>query len=375
VNYLWLPGNQTTQSIVITPLGTSVYTVIVTDVNGCSASSTVTVNVTYNFSVSITPTDASCMTCADGSATSVIMGGTPPFTYLWLPSGQTSSVATGLVPGTYTLCVMDGSGCMDCEITFIAPVCDTAITTFAGGNRQDGNMFDVVAKNGLIITGFECNIANDSDGVAVIQIFYKTGSYVGSETDPSAWTLLGTDTVTGVAPTGTPTLLNVPINIPVVAWQTVAFYITISANTTIDNLEYTNGPAKGNIAAENSDILILQGIGKQYPFGATFPATGNGSRIFNGIVHYCLSPMLNAEDVEVGNDVLAYPNPTHDFFIIMSKIKPSQVNVYNIMGEKAMAIVTTDERMVIDISWLHSGMYFVEVKSASGNTIKKIVKE
>lgn len=380
VSYFWLPGNQTTQSIVVSPPATSFYTVTVTDANGCSALATATVNITFAFTVSVTPTDASCDTCADGSAVSSIVGGTAPFTYLWSPGGQTSPAAAGLLPGTYTLCVTDGSGCVDCETTFIAPVCDTAITTFAGGNRQDGNIFDVFAKTGLVVTGFDCNVANDSDGVAVIQIFYRMGSYLGFDMDSSGWSLLGTDTVTGVAPTGTPTPLNVPVNVPVAAGQTAAFYITISANTASDNLEYTNGPSAGSAATENSDIRILQGIGKQYPFGATFPATGSGSRIFNGTVHYCLSPLLGTENFQTGNEVLVYPNPTTGKvnWIIgqFENLKIKTCEVFNIYGERVLSFqINSSSNFEIDLSAQPAGVYFVKVKMNSRIAVRKIMKE
>jgi gliding motility-associated-like protein len=48
------------------------------------------------------------ITCASlGSATVQATGGTGPFSYTWMPTGQTTSVATGLSPGTYTIRVFD----------------------------------------------------------------------------------------------------------------------------------------------------------------------------------------------------------------------------------------------------------------------------
>ncbi len=55
--------------------------------------------------ISVTTTS---ITCANlGSATCTAVGGTGPFTYTWLPSQQTSSVATGLSPGTHAIVVHD----------------------------------------------------------------------------------------------------------------------------------------------------------------------------------------------------------------------------------------------------------------------------
>ena len=54
---------------------------------------------------------------ADGTATvSIISGGTPPFTYLWSPGGQTTSTATGLAGNTtYTVIVTDANGCIQSD--------------------------------------------------------------------------------------------------------------------------------------------------------------------------------------------------------------------------------------------------------------------
>src|SRR5690606_8278478 len=44
------------------------------------------------------------ITCANlGSATVSATGGLGPFSYTWTPTQQTSSVATGLSPGSYTI--------------------------------------------------------------------------------------------------------------------------------------------------------------------------------------------------------------------------------------------------------------------------------
>ncbi|MCE9538725.1 MAG: gliding motility-associated C-terminal domain-containing protein [Bacteroidetes bacterium] len=56
-------------------------------------------------------TNVLCFGDSTGSATINTLGGTSPYTYLWSPSGQTTSTATGLAAGTYTVTVTDSSGC------------------------------------------------------------------------------------------------------------------------------------------------------------------------------------------------------------------------------------------------------------------------
>ncbi|MBL7891103.1 MAG: gliding motility-associated C-terminal domain-containing protein, partial [Bacteroidia bacterium] len=47
----------------------------------------------------------------DGSLIAAVTGGTPPYNYLWNPSGNTNSSADSLVSGNYSLTVTDLNGC------------------------------------------------------------------------------------------------------------------------------------------------------------------------------------------------------------------------------------------------------------------------
>lgn len=58
----------------------------------------------------------------------------------------------------------------------------------------EGAFFDLRAENqDLTITGFETVLV----GTANVRVYYKPGTYAGSETNAGAWTLLGSQTVTG----------------------------------------------------------------------------------------------------------------------------------------------------------------------------------
>lgn len=108
--YLWLPGGETTQTA--TGLAAGIYTVVVTDANDCTAAATVTVSSNSTLNASVTSqTNVSCYGGNDGSATVTANLGTPPYTYVWSPSGGTSSTATGLSAGNYNCTVKDANNC------------------------------------------------------------------------------------------------------------------------------------------------------------------------------------------------------------------------------------------------------------------------
>lgn len=52
-----------------------------------------------------------CYDFNDGIATAIGIGGTAPYTFNWVPGGQTGDTAYGLTPGIHTVNIMDAKGC------------------------------------------------------------------------------------------------------------------------------------------------------------------------------------------------------------------------------------------------------------------------
>lgn len=148
-------------------------------------------------------------------------------------------------------------------------------STLIGGNNHRGNMFNLVALNTITINSFEAHpMANTS-----ISIYYKAGSYVGSENTAASWTLVGTVAVVA-QPFGISTPVPIPINVTIPAGQTYAFYVT-STNTAV-SLNYTNGTAVGNVYSSDANLQFIEGIGIEYPFsGSPF-----SPRVWNGKINY-----------------------------------------------------------------------------------------
>ena len=109
LSYSWLPsgGSGTTAN----SLSSGNYSVITTDMNGCTNTSTFTLLAYINFTATITSASVSCFGGSNGSAVAVITGSTSPYTYSWLPTGGSNSTANGLTAGNYSVTISDVNGC------------------------------------------------------------------------------------------------------------------------------------------------------------------------------------------------------------------------------------------------------------------------
>ncbi len=108
--YLWDDSqNQTTSTAINLLAGT--HAVVVVDSNGCSSGAAVAINdIPGGIAQIVATTDPSCFSYCDGSMQASMSGGITPFSYSW-SDGQTTSTATGLCAGSYSVIVTDAQGC------------------------------------------------------------------------------------------------------------------------------------------------------------------------------------------------------------------------------------------------------------------------
>jgi gliding motility-associated-like protein len=120
----WSPppgAGQGTNSV--TGLCAGVYHVRVTDVTGCIVFGTVTITQPAPLTITAVVNNVTCGGGNDGNITVTPAGGTPAYTYTWLPGNQTTPGIAGLSPGNYTVTVKDVNGCQVTNIyTITQPV-------------------------------------------------------------------------------------------------------------------------------------------------------------------------------------------------------------------------------------------------------------
>lgn len=108
--YQWSPsgGNAATAS----GLGSGVYTVTITDADGCNASESITITAPDEIVLDGTTTPSECGE-ETGSINVTASGGAGGFTYNWNPNVSTSANATNIPSGDYEITVTDANGCSE----------------------------------------------------------------------------------------------------------------------------------------------------------------------------------------------------------------------------------------------------------------------
>ena len=140
--YSWSPsgGNSAT----VTGLTAGTYTVTITDANSCQSLPEISPEITEPppIYVTINSTSASCYGASNGGATAIPSGGTPGYTYLWLPGSTTGASFTNLSANTYTIQVTDTNSCVNnTPFTIAGPTLALSVSSsfvpvscFAGAN-------------------------------------------------------------------------------------------------------------------------------------------------------------------------------------------------------------------------------------------------
>jgi large repetitive protein len=178
--YLWNNGGTSEDP---TQLLAGIYTVTVTDQNGCNANLTVLITQPAAFpAVSGTTTPVSCTGMQNGAIQSVVSGGTSPYTYQW-STGSTQPSISGLGAGIYTVTVTDAGGCSQQYSTQIIEPTNTLAVT---ATSSDANC----------ITGQLGSIsATPNGGTAPYSILWNTGATTNAISNqlPGSYTATVTD--------------------------------------------------------------------------------------------------------------------------------------------------------------------------------------
>lgn len=226
-SYSWNNG-ETTQNL--QSLGAGNYSVLITDVNGCTSTSIYIVNEPAQALTSGTSaTNVNCYSATTGSINVSTSGGTSPYTYSW-NTGATTSTLTNVGAGNYTVTITDAHGCTYSATALIQQPSATLGTTYL---VQDVACFG--GSTGIIHSA-------PSGGTAPYTYHWNTGVTTADLTNVAA----GTYNLTITDANGCTFSQAVSVSQPVAA---------VSSTTT-----NTNVNCHGNQTA-NIDLTVMGGLG------------------------------------------------------------------------------------------------------------------
>jgi len=249
---------QNTQTINGLAMGN--YTATITDANGCTTSSMVTITQPLPLTLNTAGFAATCNGTNTGQAVVIPSGGTPTYTYQWLPGGGNSASANGLYAGTYNITVTDNNGCTatgNVTVTQPAPISVTAAgtTTICSGQST------TITANATGGSGGYIYVWNSSMMGATQTISPTTPTtYSVSVTDANGCT--GNVASVNINVTSL-TAANLTLSAPsaICAGSTASVAASVSGNTGSVTLVWNNGLGTGNgpftVSPSNSTNYIV----------------------------------------------------------------------------------------------------------------------
>lgn len=266
-NYMWNTSPaQYMQTI--SSLAPGNYTATITDANNCTATSSVTITEPPALTLSSAGFPATCNGSNNGQAVIIPAGGTPTYTYQWMPSGGTNASASGLSPGTYTATATDANGCtITASVTVTQP---SPVVTTASGSTT-------------ICSGQNTTISGSASGGTGTYTFNWTGIGSGanqtvSPTSNTIYSVIATD---GNGCAGN--IANVTINVTslTAANLTVSPAATIcfgNSTTISSNVFGSTGPVtiswSGGLGSGNGPFTVSPATSTTYIVSVT-DACGN----------------------------------------------------------------------------------------------------
>ncbi|MDX1479274.1 MAG: choice-of-anchor V domain-containing protein [Saprospiraceae bacterium] len=219
--YAWSSGDTTST---LTDLAPGIYTLTVTDANGCTMTAQAEVEAAdCTVMASFVLEDVACHGDTTGSAMVLPSNGTAPYQYHW-STGDTTNQIAGLVAGSYSVTITDSVGCQEIgSFTIDQPdslVIQVDSTISASSGMADGGIL-------ISITG----------GVAPYEVeWYQGGDLISTAEDPTGL-MAGLYDVVVIDANGCSAGV-VAIEVPLVSSTTVlnAEVVTVWPNPVYDDL-------------------------------------------------------------------------------------------------------------------------------------------
>lgn len=263
--YNWSNGATTSS---VSGLSAGTYTITINDAEGCSITNTVTIIHALTLTLSIT--NITCFGYNNGTATvTVISGGVSPYTFSWMPSGETNSSATGLSAGNYLATVTDANGCKGKDSIIISQPMPLQLDTIhhdtANGaygatcGKSNGTGWVPYVTGGTMPFTYSWKPAGGTNNIAT---GLSAGSYTVNITDINGCSISGTVIVPAIGP-----VLTIATGDDSCYSQSNGFATVTSVTGGISPYTYNWAPPRnttdsiGGLSAGNYTLMVTDNTG------------------------------------------------------------------------------------------------------------------
>ena len=353
--YLWSNG---ATSATASGLGAGTYTVTVTDQAGCTGTASATISQSGSPAVSISGTQNASCGQANGSATVTASGGAGGYTYLW-SNGQSSSTASNLAAGSYTVTVTDGAGCSSTATAVVQSSGTTTVTLL-----QQQNVLCAGGNNGAASS-------SASGGTAPYTYLWSNGATTAAASGLSA----GTYTVTATDATGCSAVTTVTITEPSA--------LNVVGSFTPDNGGAGDGTATATVSGGSTPYTYLWSNG-----GTTATITNLSAGLYTVTVtdaHGCTEvvgvDVLGTTAVGAASliELEVFPNPNQGAFSVqfsLPEMETVRMQVFNSLGQSVWAYQTLtllEGKVDVQLPQVANGIYYLELQAGEHRVTKKLV--
>ena len=150
-------------------------------------------------------------------------------------------------------------------------------------------------------------------------------------------------------------------------------FFTGTWNTWFRTFIFLGGSGNPDYGIENVDSVLFK-----FTFVSDGVNTNKEGWIIDNIEYGTIQEVVGVNNIEKNNNFNIYPNPVDsDFTVTLKKTstRNSELEIYNILGEKVYKSRIQNQKSEINISDLPGGIYFVKLISEKQIFTKKIIKE
>lgn len=307
--YSWTPKAPFVGSILdtIVNLSAGVYSVSVTDFNGCIITGTINIDQPTALTSTISKINAKCANQCNGSATINYAGGTGPYVFSFntTPATTTQSVS-GLCLGLYTGKVTDANGCISSNNFLIAepaPIvvtatvsnpkcnatCDGSVATTVTGGNSSNYTYNWVPAGGPVAN--PTGLCEDIYFVTVKDDSLCSGSALVTLVDPSVLIAntsftnptcnLGCNGIVSATPQGG------------TAPFTYAWLNPLNASQTVSSLcagDYTVTVTDANLCSDTQTLTLVDPTAISLNPAVTLPQCGVNDGVINAVAVSGVAP-------------------------------------------------------------------------------------